>query len=324
VKVCFCRPVSFPAIRKLEGLAYKRAAYWHNTARNQVISVLAASLAAGHLQPLWEHGLLLDEPEDLFELLGHPPRVAVLVESLEHARELQRHLAGWTVCTTHTTQDNREISRAAAHPAAAMNAGHIVTIAYAAQHGLAADFVVRANGGTGLPPIKNFPPPRKGEDNSAIYLIDFTDDFDSRTRREAISRQHAYQSRGWQLGQRRRSSAGISRDTQDNEDAPVAPKLSPAHKPGAHGSVTDHAGQLLAIRHTLSVTGKTHKPSTLNATNNGKTNKTSGRKETSDTDTYRPVRTPGFMPTPVVMDQPDGTDTKNPDDSADQAVFSGD
>ena len=131
------------------GLEWKRRSIWGNPERNEATARLATALADGDLGTLWAYGLFLDG-----EPVLRPPadrRVAVLVESPEHARILGRLLPGWAVLCADGA-DLAAVGRAGAAGAGPDDRGDmpgraIVTWLHADRRGrIEADVVIRADG----------------------------------------------------------------------------------------------------------------------------------------------------------------------------------
>jgi hypothetical protein len=197
VTVSLCPTPSVLRTRGLEGLAYKRHAYWGHDARNRLVATVALAIAGRRLTRLWDMGALLDQPETLFEAMPVPLRVVVLVESAEHADVLGRLLPGW---------GSRDLARPDAGRSAAST---IMTVAYMAAHGIEADVVVRADGGGPLG-LKGFPRPRRYRDRRPALLLDFDDRFDPRSIEATRRRTARYRECGWALASRRANKGATS------------------------------------------------------------------------------------------------------------------
>lgn len=98
VVICDGPPLAPPAAESAvpAALDRKRITIWQNEARNGLIAEIAEASAERRIEPLWENGLLLDDAEFPIAEPG-PGWVAVLVESLEHARALSSLLPDWAV-----------------------------------------------------------------------------------------------------------------------------------------------------------------------------------------------------------------------------------
>ena len=120
-------------------------------------------------------------------------RVAVLVESAEHARALNVLLPGWPVVTAKDITNTHR--RSATFPAADR---FIITRAAVDRFGLDADAVVRAEGGYSslrLTPEQSSPENKARA--SGRLVIDFNDEFHPDARREAVRRFDAYRADGY-------------------------------------------------------------------------------------------------------------------------------
>lgn len=77
-------------------LEWKRRAYWRNAERNDTIAAAAKAIASGDADQILGVSSAMFAP-----LLPDPDarRIAVLVESVEHGRQLQQRLPGWRLMT---------------------------------------------------------------------------------------------------------------------------------------------------------------------------------------------------------------------------------
>ena len=182
VDVRLCSSASFPTPLPGCGLDRKRA-IWHSDARNRLIAGIARTAAARDIRAIWEYGLYHDQTESAWAATPGVRTVAVLVESTEHARVLSDHLPGWEIGTLANSDDE---------PRLADNT--ITTWSYAAQFGIHASIVVRADGGSSPLPVVIF---RHG--GSRRTLIDINDELDVTGRRDMFSRLADYRGRGWNL-----------------------------------------------------------------------------------------------------------------------------
>jgi hypothetical protein len=169
-----------------DALERKRTEYWRNAPRNGLIASVARGVLSANWRRLRAHGL----PEAVVREAGHGDRrVAMLVESPEHGRELKRLLPDWTLCdaTTHASCDVHD------------GGPRIVTLVYAAKHGVSADVVIRATGTPFPLTVKNFPGARDEGDDRAVLLVDFFDVGSVRRENESRARFHDYTERGYHL-----------------------------------------------------------------------------------------------------------------------------
>jgi hypothetical protein len=128
-------------------LERKRALYWHHKERNELIATLARALVAGDDTVLCRHGLAADAAR---RTSTGTPRVAILVESLEHGRRLARLPPGWALSALPTFDGPLPQK----HP---RGAPQIVTMSYAAIRRVRADILIRASGGDGPLDVRGFP-----------------------------------------------------------------------------------------------------------------------------------------------------------------------
>jgi hypothetical protein len=187
------------------GLAWKRAAIWHNTDRNESIATIARALVDGNEQPLWVAGVFLQSSRKTGGA-GHPQRVAILVESPEHAAALIRRLPGWQVMTSHekTSSMNSDSpglpSRTGrADPISQLDRTIITTVALGDLERLALDVLIRADGTPwplNLPIISDR---KQGEERGPLVVIDLHDSFDSVALEATRDRLKSYSDQGWKL-----------------------------------------------------------------------------------------------------------------------------
>lgn len=173
-----------PAVGKLSPLERKRAAIWHNDQRNDVVTNLALAIANQDVETFQPRREFLNEHVDLLNQYPNPG-IAILVESIEHARELQQRLPEWTLNTAIPDQDGT-LDSGTCHRS-------IVTQAFAS-HGIHTDVLIRATGTSSPLMVRGFP--SVGQ-RRAIVLFDLADDFDSQAIRDTRERISDYQSRGW-------------------------------------------------------------------------------------------------------------------------------
>jgi hypothetical protein len=183
-------PVAFPGC--VDALDRKRRTIWRCNRRNAAVAEIAEALAAGCLEPLWQHGLLLDSDDAFRHVAGHGPRVAVLVESPEHGRALKtKLLPDWRLLTGVAAAEDRTapLDRA------------IVTLVHAASlEQCDVDVLVRADAGTcSLERIKGFPRRASRETDRVVLLVDLGDDVDAVATATTRCRLRDYDRCGWQI-----------------------------------------------------------------------------------------------------------------------------
>ena len=144
---------------------------------------LAAGFAGQDARGLQKAGVL---SEGLADYLDAGPSVAVLVESMTHARTLGRLLPGWRVLAA---EDVAREPYASPHKA-------IVTELAAMPLKWPPDVVVRATG-LGSPfCMVAFPENTQLHD---VMVVDLADDFDERAGQETHDRSRDYERRGWNI-----------------------------------------------------------------------------------------------------------------------------
>lgn len=173
------------------GLERKRRTIWKNRPRNRRVAQVAQALLAKDFETLRECGLYLD----LAELEGmRRRRVAVLVESTAHARELRSLLRGWPIHHM-VPLELRKPEAAESNQTAAE--GFIVTLLYGGLEGVDADVIVRATGGQGEWVVEESLEEKLGDKTTSTLIIDFDDAFDQQARNDTRLRMHDYRHRRW-------------------------------------------------------------------------------------------------------------------------------
>ena len=178
-------------------LMVKRQEIWEHPIRNRLLAKLAQQVRTGRRTSP-------DSP--LNQFVRGPQRVAVLVESVGHAIELTRRLAGWPLLTAeqiNTAGLKRWQVRALKDARRLLPAGDGVIVTHAAAEQLdfrQFDVVIRADGGLGLPPRLDQLTLEGGEvDQRRLLLIDMADRQHPVTRKWSASRREAYAQAGWHL-----------------------------------------------------------------------------------------------------------------------------
>jgi hypothetical protein len=176
-------------------LKRKRRTLWHHTARNLLVARVAAACRARDRKVLKEMGV----PHTRRKGRAGAARVAVLVESTEHARALGALLPGWEVLDAVPTlgaeeepqdEDGGEEARTA-------SAGRVLTWMRAFRHWIRADVLVRATGWRGrlgLDPWEEWVRPSGG-----VLVIDFDDAWDGRAEADTEARVREYEAQGLQV-----------------------------------------------------------------------------------------------------------------------------
>lgn len=180
ISVAFLDGMQRPAGRReARGLERKRSQYWHDQTWNSMVAQLAKETASGRAPD----GLAADL------LPRRRPWVTVLVESTEHAQELQKRLPGWQLLTANSATS------------CLPEVGHrkIVTMTYAADVGIIGDVVIRADGGPDWPLGDALLTTQAAEPSERCLVIDFADCRDPRAASDTASRRAAYEQLNWQI-----------------------------------------------------------------------------------------------------------------------------
>jgi hypothetical protein len=179
----------------LAGVALRRRGLWRHRVRNSQAARLAAACAAGTA-----HEVLGPAAADA------PPGVVVLASNVEHAVDLAARLpedwllcADWGACEAGLTPDQVRLLHRPTTPFRAGPLYAVTTTAVLANLDLScAGVLMRADGGTGLPPLA---PAQLVEPDDGparpLFLVDFDDRHHPLLRRWARERREAYAERGW-------------------------------------------------------------------------------------------------------------------------------
>jgi hypothetical protein len=170
-------------------LERRRRGCWENERRNSLIAHVARAYATQNSAALCHFGLLPDEKAALPE-----GDVAIVVETLEHARFLLRYLPDWPIYHAKPDCDDEDGETAGSRP----GQGAIITVVCAAREGIDAGILIRATGGTGTVALARFCPPRQKDGRSAL-LIDFDDSHDPQAADETRRRVSDYLARNWKV-----------------------------------------------------------------------------------------------------------------------------
>ena len=176
-------------------LGRKRQAIWHNDGRKHLVANIAQAFADCQVDRLEAHGIYL-RTADRTWLLEGGRRVAVLVESAEQASALQPYLPDFPAIIAGRPDDELEFG----------SADHrIVTCTFAYQKMVLIDILIRADGGSDLPLVYNFPAPLTATRIKQL-LIDIGDEFDRHARSDTKGRRDRYRQVGWDVVVYSRSS----------------------------------------------------------------------------------------------------------------------
>ncbi len=177
----------------------RRAGIWRSPVRNRRIAALARALAgndAATLQNRFKHACrALDVRRGL--------RVAVLTDNIEHGVSLARGLTGWRVitgseiCVKGLPWKDRDLLDSVGTTSGVMGNG-IYTIAAADQvDPRAIDVLIRADSGSGLPPIEEAKWLQGNTSSHRLLLLDFDQRTHNELGRSTRKRRRAYRVRGW-------------------------------------------------------------------------------------------------------------------------------
>ncbi len=168
----------------------KRRVVWNHRYRNQRIADIATAIARGEPTALYDCGVILNDSAERW-IRDRQPRVAVLVESLEHASQLSQHLPDWPIIASRST-DPAPLTEP--FPVAA-----IVTMTAAMRMALPYDVIVRADVGTGGLTLREFPLPASEARGGRALVVDIGDEFDRIASTATLSRRVAYQTAGYEF-----------------------------------------------------------------------------------------------------------------------------
>jgi hypothetical protein len=180
----------------------RKRCYWHADRRNATIAAIARAFASGRLDDLVCHGLFLNGEALASIADGQTQRVAVLVESPEHARALADLLPGWRVLDArhdrhaYSVSDNRK-GLAAKHKFENAD-GAIVTLVRAHEiKELDVDVVIRGDANSWPLDLPCFPPLARRGDARQALLVDLGDEGDDTAIAATRTRLDDYEARGW-------------------------------------------------------------------------------------------------------------------------------
>ena len=169
-------------------LSWKRIRVWHASKRNQLIACVAQGFDTRDIEALWDVGLLLAE-ETFPAALQSPCWTTLLVESLEHARALQRLLPAWPIRSVNANQPRQPVRQ--------LGQGCIMTLVAADRMSpFRPKVLINAMGGSWTPQDVIHLTPHACQ---PVTLIDFDDDHDSREQEATRQRRLAYRCHGWSV-----------------------------------------------------------------------------------------------------------------------------
>jgi hypothetical protein len=182
------------------GLEWKRTSIWQNADRNSAIIQIARALTSGDVQRLWAFGLLLDKLPNA-PLDTRSRKVAIVVESVEHARELSPHLPGWRVVQADSTERRKpEWERFAQTPPPPSPEDHnmiMTQLGFQQSEELDVAAIVRADGTPWPLEYPRFSDSSPSRNKSGLLVVDFDDFQDATAAKATRSRLRDYDQRGW-------------------------------------------------------------------------------------------------------------------------------
>jgi len=171
-------------------LEWKRTGFWHNDRRNEYIASVARAFVEQSMKKLRKYGVRFQGDKPAYTN-SDAPEVVLLVESIEHGRELLKQLDGWML-----------FDRAAGERSNTTEAdprGKIITATRAAMDGLEADVVIQAVGGAGIGVFQNtVAEPTTSVSHVPALIVDFADSWDDMAAVDDRSRTRAYKRLGWE------------------------------------------------------------------------------------------------------------------------------
>jgi hypothetical protein len=187
------------------GLEWKRHAIWQNPDRNNAIAGIARALVAGDLVALGKHGIFPDATDEAM-LVNDGCRVAILVESPEHAKEIGARLPGWRLVTGQSESDveRPELTGSSSDHAESTSdtrpEATIVTQIGSLTFPMGTfDIVIRADGLRWPLEVPHLFEGRRNGKQCRLLLIDLRDDFDEIALDATRRRIADYQRRSWEV-----------------------------------------------------------------------------------------------------------------------------
>lgn len=172
-------------------LCRKRTHLWHNDPRNQQVAELAKAFAAADFETLGQLGVPVEALQQQLQDLGRQPRVAIIVESPNHARRLRQMLPEWQIAAGARLADKdlpmlpQECDRT------------ILTLTRALAAGVLADVVIRAEG-TEQAWTWDLGP-HYGLTRNSMIVVDLFDTFDAQASYAARRRRIDYAAQSWKI-----------------------------------------------------------------------------------------------------------------------------
>jgi hypothetical protein len=185
--------------RYLDAVDLKRQGIWHNAVRNRKIVKFALAFHEGRSEELVRNLPKIKTALDNAPIRG----ILVLVENLEHARELAQLLPGWALWTGENVHEEglRPVqTNPLGTPPNPFGPARAIVTAERLRDVLLneVDVLIRADGGVGVPPFgagslvePDFENPRP------LLLVDFNDKNLPVLRKWSKARKHAYEEHSW-------------------------------------------------------------------------------------------------------------------------------
>jgi hypothetical protein len=172
-------------------LETKRHHVWNDWDRCRFVGYVAVEFGSHTLNsslldsfgaPIWHGGQ------------GASPAVAIMTETLEHARNLQRLLPGWELSAdTYADDDGLPVSYGVP-----VGGNTIVTASYAQLFGVRVDVLIWAGGAHWPLEDDAFPRAAAGQKDS-VLLVDIADQHDTQLRKLSERRLVHYRNKGWKV-----------------------------------------------------------------------------------------------------------------------------
>ncbi|MEX2216527.1 MAG: hypothetical protein WD768_20610 [Phycisphaeraceae bacterium] len=135
-------PRTKPSVIAGNACEKKRDGIWLNDNRNDIVASVAIAAASGDIATLRRSGLLLDQDKYTLNDAG----VTVLVENVEHGRQLLQRLPDWMLRSRHEDLVSSEPGEE--NPGRTVYFHQITTLGYVAGQGVNTDVLIDATGGT--------------------------------------------------------------------------------------------------------------------------------------------------------------------------------
>lgn len=172
-------------------LETKRHYVWNDWDRCRFVADVAVAFGSHTLNSSLPDGLVVPNRHSG---QGASPAVAIMTETLEHARNLHRLLPGWELSADAYADDDG----LPASYGVPVGRNTIVTARFAQLFGIRADVLIWAGGAHWPLEDDAFPRIATGP-NDSVLLIDIADQFDGKLRKDSERRLAHYRDLGWKL-----------------------------------------------------------------------------------------------------------------------------